>query len=283
MAETAFQTMYRDEFVAGFEQNQSLVRDTTTTEFQSKGNEAVFLVADSGGASAVTRGVNGRIPGRPDNLNQLTATLAEWHDVVEKTNFNIFASQGNQRQIMQKTTMAVVNRKIDEDIIGELNAGTVNTGAAATASLMLSARAKTILQNSDVPWDSNIFSLITPAYEAYLLQIPEFSNAEYVDAKPIPGAAAAWSDRPKMYRWIGVNWIVHPNLPGKGTANEVCFMYHKSAIGHAVNTGGISTAVDYDSRHDLSWCRATIYMGPKLLQNSGVVKINHDGSAFAAA
>ena len=63
------------------------------------------------------RGVNGLIPARADELEQLTATLVEWHDLVRKTNFNVFASQGNQREIMQKTTMGVINRKIDQDVI----------------------------------------------------------------------------------------------------------------------------------------------------------------------
>lgn len=48
MAETAFQRQYRQEMIAGFEVNQSLLRDTVTTEAVIKGNEAEFLVAASG-------------------------------------------------------------------------------------------------------------------------------------------------------------------------------------------------------------------------------------------
>jgi hypothetical protein len=93
------------------------------TESVIKGNTAVFLTADSGGASAVTRGVNGLIPARADNLNQFSATLLEWHDLVRKTKFNIFASQGDQKRIMQETSMAVVNRKIDDDIVTFTSSG----------------------------------------------------------------------------------------------------------------------------------------------------------------
>jgi hypothetical protein len=74
MADSAFQTQYRDEFIAGFEQRQSLVRNTVTTEAEVKGNQAVFLVADSGSATATNRGVNGLIPARADNLTQNTAS-----------------------------------------------------------------------------------------------------------------------------------------------------------------------------------------------------------------
>ncbi len=82
MADVAFQTQYRQEFIAAFEQHQSLLRETVTTEAVIKGNQAVFLVAGSGSAAAVTRGTNGRIPARADSLTQNTATLQEWHKEI---------------------------------------------------------------------------------------------------------------------------------------------------------------------------------------------------------
>lgn len=275
MADTAFQTQYRDEFIAGFEQRQSLVRQTVTTEAEVKGNTAVFLVADSGSASAVTRGVNGLIPARADSLTQNSCTLAEWHDLVRRTGFNLYASQGDGRRIMQETTMGVINRKIDSDIITALETGTQDTGAAATMSLSLAMYGLAILGNNSVPMDGNISALITPGAYAYLMQTKEFASVDYVNNKPFESGMT-------MFRWAGVNWIVHPNLTGKGTNAEKCIMYHKSAIGHACDATSIQTAVGYDDEQDYSFARCTAYMGSKLLQNSGIVIINHDGSAFAA-
>lgn len=282
MSDTAFQTQYRQEFIAGFEQKQSLLRDTTTTEAVIKGNTAVFLVADSGSASAVTRGTNGLIPARADNLTQNSLVLLEWHDLVRKTGFNVFASQGNQREIMQNTTMGVVNRKIDESIINELNTATNDTGAAATGSVSMFQYARVILGNNSVPWDSNITLLATPAFTAYLEQAPEFANAQYVDLRPYAGQDPSWRDKPMAYKWRNCLIIEHPNLPGKATSAEKCFLYHKTAIGHAANSGAMETPVGYDQEQDYSWARASIFMGAKLLQNSGVVVINHDGSAYVA-
>lgn len=281
MAETAFQIQYRQEAIKGFEQCISLVRQSVTTEAVIKGNQATFLVADSGGAETVTRGSNGRIPARSDNLSQPVAQLVEQHDVVEKSGFNIFSSQGDQRAIMQWTSASVINRRIDNEIISELSNGTLDTGAPKTGSLRLSIRAKTILQNNDVPSDGNIWALITPAYEGYLMETKEFASAEYVLRKPFEGDSPDYTGMQGFHRWMNVNWIVHPNLPGAGTANEKCFMYHRSAIGHAMNSAGLQFEMDWDKRHDLSWVRSSAYMGPKLLQNSGVVVINHDGSEFA--
>lgn len=277
MADTAFMKQYRQEYVAAFEFGQSMLRAAVTTEHMRQGNEAVFLVADSGGAEATTRGVNGLIPATTDNLNQYSATLVEWHDLRRKTSFNIFASQGNQRKIMQDMSLKVMNRKLDDDIITELATATVNTGAAATGSLALVTKALGILGNADVATDEedNMFGLITPAMEAYLLRDAAFTSADYVDVKPLAGPAK------KYRRWAGVNWIKHTRLPGKGTNAEKCFIFHRNSIGSAFDSETLKTVVGYDEEQDYSYARTSNFTGSKLLLNSGVIVMNHDGSAIA--
>ncbi len=271
-----FQTQYRDEFVAKFEQRETLLRKTVTTETQRKGNATVFLVAGSGTQEATTRGANGLINAAQDDLTQFTANLVEWHDLRKRTSFNIFVSQGDGKQIMQNSNIAALNRKIDQDILGELATGTLNTGAAIPATTMLVNKAMTILGNNEVPMDGNIYGVITQAFHSYLQGQKEFASADYSMNKP-------FDNRLQMFRWNGINFIVHPRLPGKGTNAEKCFLYHKDAIGHALDSDQLQTAVGYDEEQDYSFSRATGYMGSKLLQNSGVVIMNHDGSALVSA
>jgi len=281
MTVAAAQIQYRDEYIHGFEARQSLLRDSVTTEAQIKGNSAVFLVADSGGATTTTRGQNGKIPARTDNNTQNTCTLTEEHDLVQKTGFDIFASQGDQNQIMQNTSMGVVNRKIDDQIIVELNTGTINTGAAAVATVRLFSKVMTTLGNAEVPQDGMICNLITPGCLAYLTELAAFASADYVSRRPMETGEAQWSDQqPGYYVWMGMKFIVHPNLPGVGTNAEKCFSYHENAIGHAMNIQGIDTAIGYDEEQNYSYARASFFGGAKLLQNSGVVVVNHDASAL---
>lgn len=278
MSATAFQTQYRQEFVKGFEQRQSLLRDSVTTEAVIKGNTATFLVADSGGAAAVTRGADGRIPGRSDNKTQYSATLAEWHDVPELIGFNIFAGQGDQRALLQQTSMAVINRKIDEDILAALSGATITTGSAAIATVQLATRAKATLGKAKVPSDGGIYAAVSPAFIGYLAQAKEFANAEYVEKKPFAGDDPNFKDMPGYWNWLNVKWIECPSIAASTT--EYCYMFHRSAIGHAIDKSGIQTYVDYDGRQDYSYARCTAYMGSKLLQNSGIVKIVHDATGF---
>lgn len=278
MADSAFQVQYRQEFIAGFEQGQSYLRPTTVTEAVVKGNTATFLVADTNNAEPVTRGVNGLIPARADDLNQPAATLVEWHDKPRRTNFNIFASQGDGRRIMQEGTRKVMNRKIDQDIITQLSTATLTAGTPVTASLSLVMHAATILDTNDVDIEDedNMFFVASGAFRAYLMQIPEFASADYVEVKPLVGPAR------RMRRWAGFNWIFHQGLPGKGTSDETCFAYHRNAIGHAVNSGEMMVSAGYNEEDDYYWARTSLFMGSKLLQNAGVVKVRHDGSGFAS-
>jgi len=277
MADTAYQTQYRDEFIAGFEKRSSLARRTCITEADINGNDAIFLVADSGGATAVTRGVNGDIPTRPDNLTQNTATLAEWHDIPERTNFNLFASQGDGKRIMQETSMSVINRKIDKDIHAALDAATVAwDGSAQVATLSLITIAYTKLGNAFALGDAPVYALITPAFRGHMIQLDAFSSADYIDSKPFEGV-----NKNLAFAWYGVNWIIDGALDGVGTSSAKCFMYSQNAIGHAMDSERLQTEVGYDAKNDKSWARCSTYMGSKLLQNAGVVEMTHDDSQLS--
>jgi hypothetical protein len=86
----------------------------------------------------------------------------------------------------------------------------------------------------------------------------------------------------RMLRWFGINWIENPLVTGVGTASEICYIYHRAALGYAVRVSEEKIAIGYDDKQDTSWSRATTYHAAKILQNTGIVKITHDGSAFVA-
>ena len=277
MAESAPQVQYRQQLVAEFEEGMSWLRQTTVTEAVIKGNQATFLVAGSGGAAAVTRGINGLIPARSDSLTQTTATLVEWHDLVRKTRFNIFQSQGDQKMLMQQTTRKVLNRRIDADIIAQLDTATTNLGAATTMSLSVVQKAITTLGEAEVSVEEEdkMWAVASPAVRGYLMQITEKTSIDYVDVKPLAGPVR------RVMRWAGFNWIFHPNLTGVGTASEKCYFYHRDSIGSAFDAGeGLNTAIGYDEEQDYSFARASSFTGAKLLQQSGIVQFLHDASAI---
>jgi len=269
-------TQYRQAFVDQFEGRASAFRVATTKESVIKGNTATFLVAGSGTDTAVTRGTNGQIPyGNPTNT-QVSATLVEKHAPYELTGFNIFASQGDQKAVMRQASMNVINRDIDLVCLAELANATIDTGGYATASMAMIEKAKGYLANNDIPVEEedNMFAIVSGGFMAYLRQSTEFASSDYVDVKPLVGPTR------KMLRWNGVNWMQSARVTGVGTSTELCYMWHRSALGWAVNVGEDSIDIGYDAKQDTSWSRATIFHGAKILQNTGIVQLKHDGSAF---
>lgn len=275
MAATAYRTVYKEEFIAGYEERETWLRKTVTTKAQVRGNTLTFLVADSGGASAVTRGPDGLIPARADNNTQLSATIAEWHDKVRKTQFTLDMSQGEQRQIAQMTSMGVLNRKIDADIIAQLDTATINTSPTQTATVALVESSLAELALNDVPVEDeeNMFGLVTPSFYGYISQTPEWSSSDYVDMK--------WyaNRNVRLKRWRGVNWIRHSKLTGAGSSTEKCYIYHKDSIGHGMDRSRLDSAVGFNDEDAYQYVRTSGAFGSKLLQNNGVVQILHNGSA----
>ena len=178
---------------------------------------------------------------------------------------------------MQKTTRKVLNRRIDADIIAQLDTATSNLGAAASMALSTVAKAKVTLGENEVPTEEidKMWAVCTPAVEGYLMQIPEFTKADYVEMKYLAGPTR------RTLRWAGFNWIFHPNLTGVGTSSEKCYFYHQDAIGSAFDNGeALNVAIGYNDEQDYSYARASSFTGAKLLQQSGIVQFLHDASAI---
>lgn len=271
-------TLYRKEWMAAYEQRVAQLPNSTTREFQVNGLTTTWLVAGSGGAKAVTRGQNGNIPyGTPSN-SQISATLVEKHAPLELTGFDIFASQGNQMQIMQDASLAIIHRDQDLTILAELANATQDFGTG-TLDIATVAFSKAILGQNFVDTNNadDMFMVITPAAEAYLMQTTEFTSADYREVKPLDGSPGT-----EYRHFMGFNWIVSPMLTGVGTSSEVMYAYHRSAIGYTCNVGEENLEIDRDKKQDSSWSRATIYHVAKILQNGGIIKLSHDGSAAAA-
>jgi hypothetical protein len=265
------QVLYRDEFVASFEQRQSYLRDTVTTESMTKGASAIFLV--TGQAEAMKeRGVDGLIPASNETDAQVTVNLKEMHHRATATNYDIFQGQSDRRRIMQMRGMIAANKEIDDSIIAGLVgatttfATTINNTNALTIGRLVDMLSE--LYEQQVDNDGMITCVWTPKMHARLMMIAQVSSVDYVDKKPL-------IDGPQPFKFLGATHIMHPRLPGVGTATATNFIYHKAAIGHAVDTAGIKTDIGYNGEHDYSYARHTLYHGSKVLQNAGVLKVTH--------
>lgn len=279
MAVQAAITQFKKEFVLAYEQRKTLLAGATTKEVMANGLVVTWLISGAGSQQAVTRGQNGDIPyGNPTNT-QVSATLVEQHAAESLTGFDVFASQGNQAQLLSTNVMAIIRRAQDQMILTEMANFTQDYPVSGTLTVEMISGSKAILGNAHVPIgeEDNMFAVISPAAQAYLEQTTEFTNSLYVDVKPLTGGIAT-----KYRRWMGTNWIVADVLNGAGTSAEIMYLYHRSALGYAINVGEDKVDADYDRQQQRSWALSTVYHAAKILQNTGGIKITHDGSAYVA-
>lgn len=279
MAETANQALYRQELVKTFERRYASLEPRVTADGVASGSSFIFLVNGSGNANAVTRGVNGRIPSRANDDTQITITMEEWHDKPQATRFNIFSGQAGakRRAAMQEESAGVINRKADDLIIDALEASTQYAGLTAEPlSASKALHAITVVMNSNALMTANdVTGLITPAALAYLMQVKEVTSKDFVDMGPLP-------NMPQMFKWAGITWMTHTGLPGNGTSSERLFVFHRAAIGLGRNREEMNVGAGYNDEDDYYFARCSMFMGAKLLQNTGVCSVRHDGSAYAA-
>lgn len=272
------QAMYRDMFVTGFEQSRSILRPTVTTEAMVKGISATFLVTGTNSSGMVERGVDGMIPARTRTDSQVTVTLKELHDRQTETSFNIFTGQSDRVRIMQESGMRTAEKQIDADILTALDSATNtwNSGSAVVPTKGILVDIISDLYENEVDENEPISAVWTPKAFARLQTIAEITSADYVNDKRYAGMT--W----RPFRWAGAMHYMSNRLPGKGTSTAKCFVYAKSAIGHAIDTAGIQTDIGYNGEHDYSYARHTLFHAAKILQNSGIVEVTYnDTTAFS--
>lgn len=277
MAVQAAVTKFIGDTVAAFRQERSLLSTAARKELMTNGLTATWLVSGATSNRAVTRGQNGDIPyGSPTN-SQVSATLVEYHVPKALTGFDIFASQGDQTKQMRDDVIAGINQEMDYVILGELANATQDYGSG-TMDVSNILIAKAILGQAFVQTEQmdNMFAIVSPGASAYLMQTTEYSSGDYVDYKPFNGPTR------KMYRWAGINFIESSIVTGLGTASEVLYLFHRNAIGFAINSGEEMIKAGFNEEQQRSWALGTCYMAAKILQNTGIVKMSHDGSAVAA-
>ena len=87
---------------------------TTTTEAVIKGQQAIFLVAGSGSAAAVTRGLNGRIPARVDANTQ--QKIKDWFDRLHISLYWIVLRQPGGLSIFDPNFKPVEDQPLAKDL-----------------------------------------------------------------------------------------------------------------------------------------------------------------------
>jgi hypothetical protein len=121
------------------------------------------------------------------------------------------------------------------------------------------------LGDNDVPDDGQRYAVIGWKQWSELLDIEEFSNADYVGPDELP-----WRGTQAKY-WLGTMWMPHSGL-ALATGVRRCFWYHRSAIGHAVGQD-VVTDVTWHGDRAAHFVSNSMSQGSCLIDGDGVVEM----------
>lgn len=260
----AFVKQFEREVHEAYQRQGSKLRHAVRVKNGVVGSSTVFQRV--GTATAKTKGRHAMVPVTSTEFNAVEIPLVdyyvgEWIDRLDELKTNI-----DERQVLANAGAFALGRKTDEIVIDALSnashvAGTTSTGL--TKSKVLEAFEQ--LGTNDVPDDGQRFAVIGWRQWSDLLDLNEFSSAEFVGDEQLPWRGM----QAKM--WLGSMWIPHSGLPVVDGV-RTCFWFHKSAVGHAIGQD-VVTDITWHGDRAAHFVANSMSQGAGLIDPAGVIKL----------
>lgn len=266
----AFIKQYEREVHEAFQRQGSKLRGTVRSVTNVNGSSAVFQKVGKGLAS--TKSTHGMVPVMNLDHTNVEITLTDyyagdWVDRLEELKTNI-----NERQVIANAGAYALGRKTDELIINALATASSNVIVDNNVGMTLDKilQAFETFGNNDVPDDSQRFCVVGWKQWRELLQLKEFSSADYAGPENLPFSTVTQA---KMF--LGSVFIPHSGLPKDGSDIRSCFWYHKTAVGHAAN-GDVKTDITWHGDRASHFVNNMMGQGAGLVDQAGIVVIKCD-------
>ncbi len=276
--DASFIKHFEAEVHTAYQQQGSKLKKTVRFKDGITGASTTFQVIGAQSANQKT-GRNEQLTPSSVTHEPVECVLSDWYAGQWVDKLDELKVGHDERKVLATAGAYALGRKTDELIIGALSAATQEAGDATQAlTKERILKAFQMLNTNNVPDDGERYALVGPAQWNQLLNLEEFSNANYVGEEH-PFIAGSESRK-----WMGINWIMHTGLPASGAEAEdttTCFIYHKSAVGLAAGQE-IVTDITWHGDYAAHYVNNMMSQGACLIDNQGVVKmvcINNESNA----
>ena len=231
-----------------------------------KGNTVQFQKVAKGSASTKAR--HAEVVAMNSVHSNVTATLSDFYaadyvDKLDELKVNI-----DERNIVAQNAAYALGRKTDEIITDTFDAGATalaNNSAGTTTGMNLD-KAQNVFEifgNNDVPDDGQRYWVVGPKQWSDLLDIDQFSRAEYIGEADLPYKGGMTAKRWLSFMWMGFSGL----SIASGDRNTIAF--HKSSLGLGVGSD-VRTEVNYIPEKVAHLTTSYMSMGAVLIDGDGV-------------
>ncbi|MEN9856747.1 MAG: hypothetical protein RLZZ157_1873 [Pseudomonadota bacterium] len=169
---------------------------------------------------------------------------------------------------------AALGRKTDDIIIGKLSGATTVIAAGGPLTTSIAGQANVVLQNKSVPFDRNLFGIVTPGAFNHMKASKQFSNKDYIGDTNLP-----FMTMTDWVWWNGIYWMPHEGLPGVGTATSEGYVYHMRAVAAAIGHD-IRSTVTWENTKGNWFVNNRFRMGAEILMDNGIVKFTYTDNTY---
>lgn len=231
-----------------------------------KGNTVQFQKVAKGSASTKAR--HAEVVAMNSVHSNVTATLSDFYaadyvDKLDELKVNI-----DERNIVAQNAAYALGRKTDSIITDTFDAGATalaNNSAGTTTGMNLD-KAQNVFEifgNNDVPDDGQRYWVVGPKQWSDLLDIDQFSRAEYIGEADLPYKGGMTAKRWLSFMWMGFSGL----SIASGDRNTIAF--HKSSLGMGVGSD-VRTEVNYIPEKVAHLTTSYMSMGAVLIDGDGV-------------
>lgn len=276
--DASFIKHFEAEVHTAYQQQGSKLKKTVRFKDGITGASTTFQVIGAQSANQKT-GRNEQLTPSSVTHEPVECVLSDWYAGQWVDKLDELKVGHDERKVLATAGAYALGRKTDELIISALSEATQEAGdATQTLTKERILKAFQMLNTNNVPDDGERYALVGPAQWNQLLNLEEFSNANYVGEEH-PFIAGSESRK-----WMGINWIMHTGLPSSGADAEdttTCFIYHKSSVGLAAGQE-IVTDITWHGDYAAHYVNNMMSQGACLIDKQGVVKmvcINSESNA----
>lgn len=281
----SFVRQYESEVKHVFQREGGLLRPTVRMKTGVQGKSTT--VQKIGKGTATTKARHGEVTPMNQDHTPVQVFLEDFYagdysDLLDEAKVNI-----DERMVIARGGAWALGRKVDDQILTELDATTqpVITWSTGSSAAIRNAMIEMVeaLHANDVMNDGMIFGVLSPRAWSQAMTIEEFASSDYIgnDGLPFNNGFAVGG---RFKSWMNVNWTMHPDVPGAGTATSKQFVFHQTAIAYATGRHArnnaendiISADVQWIGPRVAHWINHWMSGGAKLIDDTGVIEGNLD-------
>ena len=231
-----------------------------------KGNTVQFQKVAKGSASTKAR--HAEVVAMNSVHSNVTATLSDFYaadyvDKLDELKVNI-----DERNIVAQNAAYALGRKTDSIITDTFDAGATalaNNSAGTTTGMNLD-KAQNVFEifgNNDVPDDGQRYWVVGPKQWSDLLDIDQFSRAEYIGEADLPYKGGMTAKRWLSFMWMGFSGL------SIASSDRNTIAFHKSSLGLGVGSD-VRTEVNYIPEKVAHLLTSYLSMGSVLIDTNGI-------------